>query len=78
MKDPSLVYPESRELISFPGGHQEGFPDTSKQLFKEVYAYAEGDRKNPPKFPTFKDGLRELQLCDKIAESNQKGQWVRV
>jgi predicted dehydrogenase len=78
MKDPSLVYPESRALISFPGGHQEGFPDTSKQLFKEYYAYLEGDRKEKPKFPTFRDGLRELQLCEKIIESNQKGQWVRL
>jgi predicted dehydrogenase len=78
MKDPSLVYPESRALISFPGGHQEGFPDTSKQLFKEFYAYLEGDRTTPPGFPTFKDGLRELQLCDKIVESSRKGQWVRI
>jgi predicted dehydrogenase len=78
MKDPSLVYPESQQLISFPGGHQEGFPDTSKQLFKEFYAYLAGDRKADPKFPTFRDGLRELELCDRIIESNKKGAWVAV
>ena len=38
MKDPSLVHREVSSLVSFPGGHNEGFPDTSKQLFKEVYA----------------------------------------
>jgi len=27
---------KSRNLISFPGGHVEGFPDKSKQMFKEV------------------------------------------
>ena len=43
MRDPSLAYPEASTLMSFPGGHNEGFPDTSKQLFKEVYAaVAEG------------------------------------
>jgi predicted dehydrogenase len=78
MKDPSLVYPGSQQLISFPGGHQEGFPDTSKQLFKEFYAYLAGDRKADPKFPTFRDGLRELELCDRIIESNKKGAWVAV
>ena len=36
MKDPSLVYPEVRSLISFPGGHNEAFPDTSKQMFHEI------------------------------------------
>jgi predicted dehydrogenase len=78
MKDPSLVYPESRQLISFPGGHQEGFPDTSKQLFKEFYAYLEGDRAAPPSFPTFRDGLRELELCDAILRSARKGAWVPI
>jgi predicted dehydrogenase len=78
MKDPSLVYPESRQLISFPGGHQEGFPDTSKQLFREFYDYLEGDRKAEPKFPTFRDGLRELELCDAIVKSARKGAWVAI
>jgi predicted dehydrogenase len=78
MKDPSLVYPESRELISFPGGHQEGFPDTSKQLFREFYEYLGSDREAAPKFPTFRDGLRELVLCDAIIESAKKGAWVPV
>ena len=37
MRDPSLFDEKSRDLISFPGEHNEGFPDTSKQMFKEVY-----------------------------------------
>jgi predicted dehydrogenase len=76
MKDPSLVYPESQQLISFPGGHQEGFPDTSKQFFKEFYGYLAGDRQAAPTFPTFRDGLRELELCDRILESAKSGAWV--
>ena len=79
MRDPSLVYPEVRELISFPGGHNEGFSDTSKQMFKEIYSYiAAGDFKAAPKFPTFKDGQREMVLCEKILESNEKQKWVKV
>ena len=31
MRDPSLAYPEASAIMSFPGGHNEGFPDTSKQ-----------------------------------------------
>ena len=78
MRDPSLFDQSSRQLISFPGGHNEGFPDTSKQMFKEVYAaIAAGDSSNPS-YPTFRDGLRELVLCERIIESNKKEAWVKV
>jgi len=79
MRDPSLVHPEVRSVITFPGGHNEGFPDTSKQLFKEVYAAIEaGKQPENPTFPTFADGYRELLICERILESNQKQGWVGV
>jgi predicted dehydrogenase len=79
MRDPSLVHRETAGLITFPGGHNEGFPDTSKQLFKEVYkAVREGKQPANPTYPTFADGLRELILCEKIIESNRKQAWVQV
>ncbi len=79
MRDPSLAYPAARDIMSFPGGHNEGFPDTSKQLFKEVYAaVAAGKQPEHPTFPTFADGYRELLICEKILESSRKGAWVTV
>jgi predicted dehydrogenase len=79
MRDPSLVDRETAGLITFPGGHNEGFPDTSKQLFKEVYkAVREGKQPSNPTYPTFADGLRELILCEKIIESNRNQAWVQV
>ena len=39
MRDPSLVYPECTDLIDYPGGHNEGFTDSFKQLFQEGYGY---------------------------------------
>ncbi|MCU0348275.1 MAG: Gfo/Idh/MocA family oxidoreductase [Saprospiraceae bacterium] len=79
MRDPSLAYPEARDIMSFPGGHNEGFPDTSKQLFKEVYAaVAEGKQPEKPSYPTFADGYRELLICERILESNRKQAWVKV
>ena len=79
LRDPSLVHPAVREIISFPGGHNEGFPDTSKQMFKEIYAYiAAADFHAAPKFPTFKDGLREMNLCERILESNEEQKWIKV
>ncbi len=79
MRDPSLVHPEAQSVISFPGGHNEGFPDTSKQMFKEVYAAIEaGKQPENPTFPTFQDGYRELLICEKILESHRNQAWVEV
>lgn len=79
MKDPSLFHPEASALISFPGGHNEGFPDTSKQMFKEVYAaVAAGKQPENPSYPTFASGLRELIIGERIVESNKKQAWVTI
>jgi len=79
MKDPSLVHREVSSLVSFPGGHNEGFPDTSKQLFKEVYAaIAAGKQPEHPSYPTFADGWRELLIGERIVESNKKQAWVNI
>jgi predicted dehydrogenase len=79
MRDPALVHPECRTLIDYPGGHNEGFPDTFKQLYKEVYRQIlTGDEVASPSFPTFRDGLRELILCEKIIESNKKRKWIDI
>lgn len=79
MKDPALVYPECTNLIDYPGGHNEGFPDTLKQMFKEIYSYIrDSNRNSTPPFPTFKDGLRELVLGEKILESNDSEKWVKI
>ncbi|UZD23849.1 Gfo/Idh/MocA family oxidoreductase [Algoriphagus halophytocola] len=79
MKDPALVDEGARSLVSFPGGHQEGFPDTSKQLFKEVYAaIREGKQPEKATYPTFADGLRELIIGEAIVESNAKEAWVKI
>jgi predicted dehydrogenase len=79
MRDPAFVDPEVRKIISYPGGHNEGFGDTSKQLFREIY---EAVRANAapvnPSYPTFEDGLRELILCDRIVESHRTQAWVTV
>jgi predicted dehydrogenase len=79
LKDPSLVYPEVRSLIDYPGGHNEGFPDTAKQMYKEIYAYIRsGDLTTPAPFPTFADGLRSLVLGEKILLSNNKATWIKL
>ncbi|MCX5674350.1 MAG: Gfo/Idh/MocA family oxidoreductase [Planctomycetota bacterium] len=79
LRDPALVGDAARRFINYPGGHNEGFPDTFKQCFRAFYDYiAAGDFQAPPTFPTFRDGHREVLLCEAILESHRKGGWVKV
>jgi predicted dehydrogenase len=79
MKDPSLLSPEARAVTSYPGGHNEGFPDTFKQLYAKVYDYIiTGDFSKTPDFPTFADGHYEMQLCEAIERSAREKAWVKV
>jgi predicted dehydrogenase len=79
IKDPSLLGPEARGVVSYPGGHTEGFPDTFKQLSRKVYRYIQaGDFSATPDFPTFADGHYELLLGEAIERSAKEGRWTPV
>ncbi len=79
MKDPSLLSAEARAVSSYPGGHNEGFPDTFKQLYNKVYSYIlAGDYDKTPDFPTFADGHYEMQLCEGIERSAREKTWVKI
>ncbi len=53
-RDPSLATEDVARMIGYPGGHVEGYPDTFRALFAEVYAaVAEGRQPdNPPIRPS--------------------------
>ena len=77
IRDPSLLAPSVRPFASYPGGHNEGFPDTFKQLYRAIYEYlAEGDFSRPKIFAGFEDGHEELLLCEAILQSHRTQAWV--
>jgi len=79
LRDPALMKSAARCVADYPGGHNEGFPDTFKQLFRGVYqAIDERLSELPPGIPSFADGHRELLLCEAIAQSHLERRWVTV
>jgi len=79
IRDPGLVSDAARRFTNYPGGHNEGFPDTFKQLYRAFYDYiAAGDLTAAPTFPTFEDGHREILLCEAILRSHREGRWVTL
>ena len=78
-RDPGLAAPESARLIGFPGGHVEGFPDTFRALFSQVYDdVSRGEPSETPNYPTFADGHDAVLVTDAIARSHQEERWVNV
>ena len=78
-RDPSLMAPGAQEFSHYPGGHNEGFPDTFKQCFRAFYQdIASNTNPNEARYPTFADGLHEMILCDAILESHQTQKWIHL
>jgi predicted dehydrogenase len=79
IRDPALMGDSAAKIAQYPGGHNEGFPDSFKQLFRCFYRYiAQNDFSVQKPFPTFEDGHREILLCEAILASHQSRQWVDV
>ena len=79
LRDPGLVSDAARKAITYPGGHNEGFPDTMKQAFKSFYDYVSaGDLQAARPFPTFADGHREVVVVEAILKSAQEQRWVAL
>lgn len=77
LKDPSLLKPEARSYADLPGGHTEGYDDTSKQIYRRFYAsIASPDA--APEYPQFADGLRQLVILKTEFESYRTRGWVDV
>jgi predicted dehydrogenase len=79
LRDPALLTARAAAVASYPGGHNEGFPDTFKHLFIDFYRSIEsGSYRRAATFPTFQEGRHELAVCEAILRSHQLQQWVAV
>jgi predicted dehydrogenase len=77
VKDPSLLLPGAQSYADLPGGHGEGYGDTFKQVFRRFYGSLDKpDAK--PEYPTFADGLRQLNIMQAELESQKSRGWAEV
>jgi len=78
-RDPALASPEALRTIGYPGGHVEGYADTFRALFAEVYRdIAGGGPSAEPTYPTFADGHDALVVTEAVARSAANQQWTKV
>jgi predicted dehydrogenase len=79
-RDPALLGPAAAAISHYPAGHAEGFPDSFKQLFLDVYGWIVDEKETgrSAAFPTFADGHQEVCLCEAIASSAANQRWATV
>jgi len=75
VKDPALLHEKARSYADLPGGHSEGYDDTFKQVFRRFYRTV-ADRNAAVEYPTFEDGLRQLEILDAVLKSSRTRAWV--
>jgi len=82
LRDPGLLSELAKTHAQYPGGHNEGFPDTFKQLFRSFYSAIEspeaGNQTSFAAYPTFEDGHREILMCEAILKSAVEQRWIEV
>jgi predicted dehydrogenase len=77
-RDPNLLNSAALPFLHYPGGHEEGWPDSLKNMMMQFY---EAIRNNTPlsnSVATFKEGYQVMLINDAIVESVKSGGWVKV
>ena len=79
LKDPGLLQPTASHYVNYPGGHNEGFPDSFKQCFRSFYdAIVQNLPLGQVEYPTFSEGHKEVVLCEAILKSHREERWVTI
>jgi predicted dehydrogenase len=80
-RDPALLGTNAAGLAHYPGGHQEGWADTFKNLFLDVYATIEAHRSGTTRegsFASFVDAHHSALLVEAILASDRENRPVGV
>jgi predicted dehydrogenase len=81
LKDPALMDPPANTIARYPGGHDEGFPDSHTAINRALYGFIRAGGYGAglqPTYPTFVDGHRENLIADAILASARDERWARV
>jgi predicted dehydrogenase len=65
-------------FMDYPPGHVEGFPDTFKMLFRNIYSTIAAGGTGPRHFATAEDGHQEVAVCEAILKSSKAKEWMKV
>lgn len=74
-----LMDPDTRGLLTLPGGHPLGYADALLASVKEFYAAVRGDiAPEQMRCATFEDGFEGMAFVEAAVRSAQRGGWAEV
>ena len=74
--DARHMRPDARRFVEKAGAYREGFDETFRLLFRDVYAHIAAGTDAPVPHPTFTDGHRQLVVHEAIQTSVAERRWV--
>jgi predicted dehydrogenase len=77
-RDPNILNQAALPFLHYPGGHEEGWPDSLKNMMLQFYEAVRNKTPLSTSVATFKEGYQIMLINDAIVKSVQSGGWVKV
>ena len=74
--DARQMRPDAQRFVAKAGAYREGFDETFRLLFREVYGHIAPGTDTDAPYPTFGDGYRQLVVHEAIQTSVAERRWV--
>jgi predicted dehydrogenase len=78
MRDPNLLKKAALPFLHYPGGHEEGWTDSLKNMMQQFYTAIRHNSPLSNSVATFKEGYRIMLINDAIVKSVNSGGWEKV
>ncbi|WP_270170027.1 Gfo/Idh/MocA family protein [Paenibacillus sp. SYP-B4298] len=77
-RDPDLLKHEVQPYLHYPSGHEEGWPDSLKNMMRHVYSAVRNKRPLADSVATFRQGYEIMRINDAIVRSMERGGWESI
>ncbi|MED4601407.1 Gfo/Idh/MocA family oxidoreductase [Paenibacillus validus] len=78
LRDPGLVKKEVLPFLHYPGGHEEGWTESLKNMMQNFYDAVEGKMTHSDSVASFAEGYQIMLIIDAIVKSAKTGTWEKV
>ncbi|THF75219.1 Gfo/Idh/MocA family protein [Cohnella fermenti] len=78
VRDPGLLKKDALPFLHYPGGHEEGWTDSLKNMMHNFYRAIGSGAPLSDSVATFKDGYQTMLINDAIVRSIQSGSWEKI
>jgi predicted dehydrogenase len=78
LRDPGQLKKEALPFMHYPGGHEEGWTDSLKNMMHHYYQAIVSGEPLSDSVATFREGYQVMRINDAILRSARSGAWEKV